>query len=173
MRDNLFSDLENDVTASLLFLKNVTRIRIEEIQKGSKVMKRRCEAKTEREGNNVLIADDKGRETRFLMETLSVDSLEAGPERERLLEMAHNLKVKAEVSVAACLSDTKDELFQDRVSVMLPLPILPSTRSGLPVLVNGFFALGESRFKQTIDPRKDSSCFLSQARHEMGRAGRL
>ena len=60
-------------------------------------------------------------------------------------EMARNLKVKAEVSVAACLSDSKGEVFRDRVSVMLPLPILPSTKSGLPVLVNGFFALGESR----------------------------
>ena len=107
----------------------------------------RCEAKSEEEGDKILIVDDRGRETRFLVETLSADNLEPGTERMRLQEMARNLKVKAEVSVAACLSDSKGELFRDRVSVMLPLPILPSTKSGLPVLVNGLFALGESRYR--------------------------
>ena len=121
------------------------RIRIEEVQKDAKKMSLRCEAKSGPEGDNILIVDDRGRETRFLVETLSADNLVLGPERLRLQEMASNLKVTAEVSVAACLSDTKGEVFRDRVSVMLPLPILPSTKSGLPVLVNGFFALGESR----------------------------
>ena len=121
------------------------RIRIEEVQKDAKKMTLRCEAKREEEGDKILIVDDRGRETRFLVETLSADHLEPGTERTRLQEMARNLKVKAEVSVAACLSDSKGEVFRDRVSVMLPLPILPSTKSGLPVLVNGFFALGESR----------------------------
>ena len=123
------------------------RIRIEEVQKDAKKMTLRCEAKSEEEGDKILIVDDRGRETRFLVETLSADNLEPGTERMRLQEMARNLKVKAEVSVAACLSDSKGEVFRDRVSVMLPLPILPSTKSGLPVLVNGFFALGESRYR--------------------------
>ena len=123
------------------------RIRIEQVQKDAKKMTLRCEAKSEEEGDKILIVDDRGRETRFLVETLSADNLEPGTERTRLQEMARNLKVKAEVSVAACLSDSKGEVFRDRVSVMLPLPILPSTKSGLPVLVNGFFALGESRYR--------------------------
>ena len=138
--------MERDVTASLLFLKRVNRIRIEE-KKDNKKTILRCEARREQDGGNVLIVDDKGRETRFLVETTSADQLPPGPEREKLQEMASSLKVPAEVSVAACLSDTKDEIFHDRVSVMLPLPILPSTKSGLPVLVNGFFALGESRYE--------------------------
>ena len=145
VRENLFADLERDVTTSLLFLKRINRIRIEEKTDNKKTILR-CEARREEDGSNVLIVDDKGRETRFLVETTSADKLKPGPVREELEEMASSLKVPAEVSVAACLSDTGDERFHDRVSVMLPLPILPSTKSGLPVLVNGFFALGESRY---------------------------
>ena len=130
------------------------------MQKGAKKMSLRCEAKSGPEGDNILIVDDRGRETRFLVETLSAENLELGPERTRLQEMASSLKVKAEVSVAACLSDTKGEVFRDRVSVMLPLPILPSTKSGLPVLVNGFFALGESRYGFQIFRELNDTCFL-------------
>ena len=137
------------------------RIRIEEVEKDGKKMTLRCEAKSEQEGDNILIVDDRGRETRFLVETLSADNLVLGPERTRLQEMASSLKVKAEVSVAACLSDTKGEVFCDRVSVMLPLPILPSTKSGLPVLVNGFFALGESRYGNQIFRELSFSHFLT------------
>ena len=136
------------------------RIRIEEVQKDAKKMSLRCEAKSGPEGDNILIVDDRGRETRFLVETLSADNLELGPERTKLQEMASSLKVKAEVSLAACLSDTKGEVFRDRVSVMLPLPILPSTKSGLPVLVNGFFALGESRYRFQIFRELNDTCFL-------------
>ena len=130
------------------------------MQKDAKKMSLRCEAKSEQEGDNILIVDDRGRETRFLVETLSAENLELGPERTKLQEMASSLKVKAEVSVAACLSDTKGEVFRDRVSVMLPLPILPSTKSGLPVLVNGFFALGESRFGFQIFREQNATYFF-------------
>ena len=136
------------------------RIRIEEVQKDAKKITLRCEARSEQEGDNILIVDDRGRETRFLVETLSADNLELGPERTKLQEMASSLKVKAEVSLAACLSDTKGEVFRDRVSVMLPLPILPSTKSGLPILVNGFFALGESRYRFQIFRELNDTCFL-------------
>ena len=122
------------------------RIRIEELPKAKKELLR-CEAKREQEGDEIQIVDDRGRQTRFLVETLSANDLEPGTKRERLQEMASILKVKAEVTVAVCLSDSSGELFHDRVSVMLPLPVLPSTKSGLPVMVNGFFALGESRYK--------------------------
>ena len=120
----------------------------------------RCEAKSEQEGDNILIVDDRGRETRFLVETLSAEDLKLGTERTRLEKTASILKVKAEIRVAACLSDTNGEVFRDRVSVMLPLPILPSTKSGLPVLVNGFFALGESRYRFQIYKELIGSCFL-------------
>ena len=136
------------------------RIRIEEVQKDAKKITLRCEARSEQEGDNILIVDDRGRETRFLVETLSAENLELGPERTKLQEMASSLKVKAEVSVAACLSDSKGEVFRDRVSVMLPLPILPSTKSGLPILVNGFFALGESRYRFQIFRELNDTCFL-------------
>ena len=135
--------MERDITTSLLFLKRVNRIRIEE-KKDNKETILRCGARREQDGGNVLIVDNQGRETRFLVETTSADMLLPGPGRE-IKEMASSLKVPAEVSVAACLSDTKGEVFRDRVSVMLPLPISQS-KSGLPVLVNGFFALGESRY---------------------------
>ena len=147
VRENLFADLKQDVTASLLFLKSVKRIRIEELPKDTKKELLRCEAKREQEGDEIQIVDDRGRQTRFLVETLSANDLEPGTKRERLQEMASILKVKAEVTVAVCLSDSSGELFHDRVSVMLPLPVLPSTKSGLPVMVNGFFALGENRYQ--------------------------
>ena len=73
--------------------------------------------------------------------------------------MADKLKVKPEVTIAGykrkCGQENyfpprknkKDEKTSHtgRVSVMLPLPDSTSTNTGLPVIVNGFFALSDNR----------------------------
>lgn len=145
MRENLFSSLESEITIALLFLRNVRRIRIEELNQSNQVALR-WEVNRRTDGDSTVIVDHNKQETKFLIHTLQAAELNSETERSELEKLAKDLKVPSVASVAACLSRTdEEERFHDRVSVMLPLPILPSTRTGLPVIVNTFFALGESR----------------------------
>ena len=146
MRENLFFDLEKEITITLLFLKSVQRIRIEELNQTHGLLLR-CEANRTVEANSTLIVQSVGgkrEETRFLVHSMDVSNLDDGEQKEELKELSTQLKVLTRVSVACCLS-SNDDLLHERVSVMLPLPANPSTKSGLPVAVNAFFALGDSR----------------------------
>ena len=146
MEDHLFTSLESDITLSLLFLKSIKRVRIEVVQGEQPEVTLRSDVWRQAEDQATVIKDAKGQETRFIVQSLSVEDLINEPRAEELKKLGGSLKVPARVSVAACISKGKEQQFKDRLSVMLPLPALPSTRTGLPVVVNAFFALGESRY---------------------------
>jgi hypothetical protein len=155
VRENLFASLEREIAIALLFLQNVKRIRIEELPEVNPLEGRpktvlRTDVRRQEDRDMTFIVDAvTGRETKFLVHTLSAADLPSHP-RAELEALATKLRVPTKVSVAACLSGTgPEEQFHDRVSVMLPLPALPSTKTGLPVVVNAFFALGESRYVET------------------------
>ena len=146
MRENLFSDLESEITLTLLFLKSVQRIRIEELSQTDGTLLR-CEGSRTTTASSTLITQSVGgkqKETSFILHSMDASNLEDGEEKEELKKLSSQLKVLTRVSVACCLS-SNDDLLHERVSVLLPLPSNPSTKSGLPVAVNAFFALGDSR----------------------------
>ena len=87
----------------------------------------------------------------------------------QIIEMAKKLKVLPTITVAGYISREKSgdqdeedkvtipECFKERMSVMLPLPILPGTRTSFPVVVNGFFALSEDRRAVKFETEDDQS----------------
>ena len=87
----------------------------------------------------------------------------------QIIEMAKKLKVLPTITVAGYISREKSgdqdeedkvtipECFKERMSVMLPLPILPGTRTTFPVVVNGFFALSEDRRAVKFETEDDQS----------------
>ena len=89
------------------------------------------------------------------------DSVDDFEEEELLLELSKKLKAQPIISVAGYIPDPdlKDDSakYLDRMSVLLPLPNLPGTRTGLPVVVNGFFALSEDRRAVKYQTSDDSS----------------
>ena len=82
-------------------------------------------------------------------------------EEEHLLELSRKLKAQPIVSVAGYIPDSALETdaarYRGRMSVLLPLPDLPGTRTGLPVVVNGFFALSEDRRAVKYETSDDTS----------------
>ena len=82
-------------------------------------------------------------------------------EKEQLLGLSEKLKAPPTVSVAGYIPDPDLEddsaKYHGRMSVLLPLPVLPGTRTGLPVVVNGFFALSEDRRAVKYQTSDDSS----------------
>ena len=87
------------------------------------------------------------------------DSEDEFEEGNILLELSRKLKAQPIVSVAGYIPDTEDDSakYRGRMSVLLPLPDLPGTRTGLPVVVNGFFALSEDRRAVKYQTSDDSS----------------
>ena len=89
------------------------------------------------------------------------DSEDESEEEEILLELSRKLKAQPIISVAGYIPDpvTEDDSakYSGRMSVLLPLPDLPGTRTGLPVVVNGFFALSEDRRAVKYQTSDDSS----------------
>ena len=62
--------------------------------------------------------------------------------------LASKLQVTPDVSIAGYATEGEESIPTDyigRVSVMLPLPMSPATVTGMPVIVNAFFALSENR----------------------------
>lgn len=109
----------------------------------------------------------------FYSSTLSLSQpKEVEKEEERLLELSRKLKAPPIVSVAGYIPepDLEDDSakYHGRMSVLLPLPDLPGTsKTGLPVVVNGFFALSEDRRAvkyQTSDDSSDQVCAFIHAR---------
>ena len=89
------------------------------------------------------------------------DSVDDFEEEELLLELSKKLKAQPIISVAGYIPDPdlKDDSarYRGRMSVLLPLPDLPGTRTGLPVVVNGFFALSDDRRAVKYETSDDSS----------------
>ena len=86
-----------------------------------------------------------------------------------MLEMSKKLKVLPTVTVAGYKvgfsaeesNDIEDgvipDKFKDRVSVLLPLPVVPGTKTTFPVIVNAFFAVSENRRSIKFEAEDDHS----------------
>ena len=57
-----------------------------------------------------------------------------------------------------CLHDHHiPDKYKDRVSVLLPLPVVPGTKTTFPVIVNAFFAVSENRRSIKFEAEDDHS----------------
>ena len=143
----MFESLDEELNLCLLFMKNVRRIKLETLTKVLADVEKVPETdSTEDIIKNLLT----GGQERFLVQTVTTgdvvfeeNSFEEQAKLDDLIQLGKDLKVRVSVSVAACI--TSPDKYRGRVSVMLPLPNLPSTQTGLPVIVNAFFAVGDSR----------------------------
>ena len=82
--------------------------------------------------------------------------------KKTILELARKLKVLTSITVAGCVpvddnSETIPDNYHGRMSVLLPLPATNATKTGLPVIVNGFFALSENRRVVKFEAEDDQS----------------
>ena len=171
VRDNLFRSVIDDLSLNALFLKNVQEIRLTVLGgQGEVDILAGARRHVERLAPNldkVTITDTpSGKNLAFFyLSTLSLSQSreEVGRSEEEglLLELSKKLKAQPIVSVAGYIPDPDLEgdsaKYRDRMSVLLPLPDLPGTRTGLPVVVNGFFALSEDRRAVKYQTSDDSS----------------
>ena len=176
VRDNLFRSVIEDLSLNALFLKNVQEICLTVLGcQGEVDILARARRHVERLAPNldkVIITDLTSGKTlaSFYSSTLSLSQSrtdeddkdsEEDEEEELLFELSKKLKTQPIISVAGYIPDPdlKDDSakYLDRMSVLLPLPNLPGTRTGLPVVVNGFFALSEDRRAVKYQTSDDSS----------------
>lgn len=158
MKDYLFKSIEDDICLNLLFLKNVQEIKMTVISPTGAVTEvvgasKQVEAKDD-ELKMVTIVDTlAGKELQsFYSYGLTLDESSEfihDKDKRAVLELASKLKVLPSITVAGCIPRDKSETIPDnyhgRMSVLLPLPATNATKTGLPVIVNGFFALSENR----------------------------
>ena len=152
VRNRLFSSLNADINVVLLFLKHVRKIKIECISRDGKVdvLTHIKKVSTEVDGNGLTKTDMLCIENeRKLASFYVLKKRNSNHNQQNLEHLAKKLKVIPEVSIACYKKEDSDKSipteYEERVSVMLPLPQSPSTVTGLPVIVNAFFALSENR----------------------------
>ena len=141
----------------LLFLNNVKKIRIEVISESGSVKLAEVHRTVEDlfDGlKRIQITDDMKTEF-FLASEVTTADLPDPDERRKLSQLSDKLKVRSQVMVAApeLLADN----LEGRVAVMLPLPKSQTTNTNLPVVVNGFFAIGENRRVLKLETSDDHS----------------
>ena len=149
----------------LLFLKNVKKIKIEVISENGSVKHAEVHRTVEDFSDGlkkIRITDDlKTEEKVFITSEVSIADLADPIKRSELSQLSANLKVRSQVMVAASLLETGAARLPDnlegRVAVMLPLPKSQTTDTTLPVVVNGFFALGENRRVLKLETSDDHS----------------
>ena len=148
----------------LLFLNNVKKIQIQVISENGSVQLAKVQRtlKDFSDGlKKIQITDDLKTEV-FITSEVSEDLPEPDQdEGSELSQLSDKLKVRSQVMVAAPVLETgtarlPDNL-QGRVAVMLPLPKSQTTNTNLPVVVNGFFALGENRRVLKLETSDDHS----------------
>ena len=154
----------------LLFLNNVKKIRIEVISDNGSVKHAEVHRTVEVVDSGlkkIQITDDlKSKEEIFITTEVDLANL---PEQQRaeLSQLSAQLKVRSKVMVAAALLETGGAGLRlpanlsGRVAVMLPLPRSQTTNTNLPVIVNGFFALGENRRVLKMESSDDHSAEVS------------
>ena len=157
MKSNLFQSLQEDLSLVLLFLNNVKKIRIEVISESGSVKLAEVHRTVEDlfDGlKRIQITDDMKTEV-FLASEVTTADLPDPDERRKLSQLSDKLKVRSQVMVAApeLLADN----LEGRVAVMLPLPKSQTTNTNLPVVVNGFFAIGENRRVLKLETSDDHS----------------
>ena len=168
VRDNLFRSVIEDLSLNGLFLKNVQEIRLTVIgTQGEVDILAEAKRHVKRLGPNldmVTIAEPTSGKNlaSFYSSTLDLGMYEEDfEEKEELLILSKKLKAKPIVSVAGYIPDPglgeDSAKYRGRMSVLLPLPDLPGTKTGLPVVVNGFFALSEDRRAVKYQTSDDSS----------------
>ena len=153
----------------LLFLNNVKRIRIEVISDNGSVKQAEVHRTVEemsRGLKKIRITDDlTTKDEVFLTCEVSIGDLPDPVKRSELSQLSDKLKVRSQVMVAAPLLETGNARLaaslEGRVAVMLPLPKSQTTNTSLPVIVNGFFALGENRRVLKLETSDDHSAEVS------------
>ena len=170
MKDNLFNSIAEDLSLNALFLKNIAEISLTVITEDGRVESlagaRRHVERAAPNLDKITVTDITGGTlAAFYSTTLTLlhadEESETNDDERRLLELSKKLKVQPVVSVAGYIADPALEddssRFEGRMSVLLPLPDLPGTKTGLPVVVNGFFALSEDRRAVKYQTTDDSS----------------
>ena len=145
----------------LLFLNNVKKIRIEVISDNGSVKHAEVHRTVEEMSSGlkkIRITDDlKTEEDVFLTCEVSIGDLPDPGKRSELSQLSDKLRVRSQVMVAAPLLVEPGGALEGRVAVMLPLPKSQTTNTTLPVVVNGFFALGENRRVLKLETSDDHS----------------
>ena len=163
MKSTLFRSLQVDLSLVLLFLNNIRKIKIQVISENGFVQLAKVH-RTEEDLSNGLkkikITDDLKTGEVFITSEVSQADLPDPAERSELSQLSAKLKVRSQVVVAAPLLETgaaRPDNLKGRVAVMLPLPKSQTTDTTLPVIVNGFFALGENRRVLKLETSDDHS----------------
>ena len=187
MKNNLFKSFEEEVSLNMLFLKNVKEIRMTIIREDESVeciasAIRSCKSVADHlEEVTVTNLLTEKRLASFYYCSLTLTNSSAVTDSERqLLELSEKLKVLPTVTVAGYKTHDDDELsdeessndsedgeyfddhlipdkYKDRVSVLLPLPVVPGTKTTFPVIVNAFFAVSENRRSIKFEAEDDHS----------------
>ena len=164
MRSNLFKSLQEESRLVLLFLNNVRKIKIEVVSADGKITLAELTRSVEADPSGlkrITITNHQDKETEVFMTSSSDLKIlpDTDSKKDSLRQLSERLKVKSKVSVSALLAEAGDvpEELRGRVSVMLPLPQSQTTNTTLPVLVNGFFALSESRRDLKLETSDDHS----------------
>ena len=169
MKTNLFQSLQEDLSLVLLFLNNVKKIKIEVISENGSVKHAEVHRTVEDFPGGlkkIRITDDQKTEEKvFITSEVSIADLADPIKRSELSQLSAKLKVRSQVMVAAPLLETGNARLaaslEGRVAVMLPLPKSQTTNTSLPVVVNGFFALGENRRVLKLETSDDHSAEVS------------
>ena len=169
--NNLFQSFKDEISLNMLFLKNIKRIRMTIIRENGSVEYITCAERSQKSIGHLEEVTVTNLLTDQILASFYSCSITLFDSESPMLEMSKKLKVLPTVTVAGYKidngfsaeesNDTEDgeipDKFKDRVSVLLPLPVVPGTKTTFPVIVNAFFAVSENRRSIKFEAKDDHS----------------